>query len=90
MVKRPKREISNKRVGFNHKVAVLLFDEEQSPTETQSRVKSFKEKDFSDKKRDKNEGMIHKSSYKVADKLKGSDLKKSFIQIGDELITKQW
>ena len=84
------REITNKHVGFDSKVNVLLFDEEESPAETQNRVKSFKDIDFSDKKRDKNEGMIHKSSYKVADKLKGSDLKKSFIQIGDELITKQW
>lgn len=79
MVKRPKREISNKRVGFNAKVAVL-----------KNGVDSFKEIDSYDKERNKNEGMIRKSSYKVADKLKGSDLKKSFIQIGDELITKQW
>ena len=46
------REISNKRVGFNHKVAVLLFDEEQSPAEPQSRVKSFKNIDFTDKGRE--------------------------------------
>jgi hypothetical protein len=78
------REISNKHVGFNAKVAVL-----------KDGVKSFKEKDFSDKGRNKNEGMIRKSSYEVADELKslkGSDLKKSFIQIGGKLIkkSKQW
>lgn len=89
--KRPKREISNKHVGFDSKVNVLLFDEEESPAETQNRVKSFKDIDFSDKKRDKNEGMIHKSSYEVADEFKsfkGSDLKKSFIQIGGKVIKK--
>ena len=84
------REISNKHVEFDTKVAVLLFDEEESPAEPQNKVKSFKERDFSDKGRNKNKGMIRKSSYKVEDKLKGSDLKKSFIQIDDELITKQW
>jgi len=78
------REISNKHVGFNAKVAVL-----------KDGVKSFKEKDSSDKGRNKNEGMIRKSSYEVADELKslkGSDLKKSFIRIGGKVIkkSKQW
>ena len=78
------REISNKHVGFNAKVAVL-----------KNGVDSFKEKDSYDKERNKNEGMIRKSSYEVADELKslkGSDLKKSFIQIGGKLIkkSKQW
>ena len=85
------REISNKHVGFNAKVAVLLFDKEQSPAETQNRVKSFKEIDFSDKGREKNKGMIHKSSYEVADEFKsfkGSDLKKSLIQTGGKVIKK--
>ena len=85
------REISNKHVGFDSKVNVLLFDEEESPAETQNRVKSFKEKDFSDKGRDENKKMIRKSSYEVADEFKsfkGSDLKKSFIQIGGKVIKK--
>ena len=88
---RPKREISNKRVGFNRKVAVLLFDEEESPAETQNRVKSFKEIDSSDKGKDENKKMIRKSSYEVADEFKsfkGSDLKKSFIRIGGKVIKK--
>lgn len=36
--------------------------------------------------------MIHKSSYEVADEPKGSDLKKSFIQIGGKVIknSKHW
>ena len=89
--KRPKREISNKHVGFDSKVNVLLFDEEESPAETQNKVKSFKDIDFSDKGRNKNDGMIRKSSYEVADEFKsfkGSDLKKSFIQIGGKVIKK--
>ena len=89
--RRSKREISNKRVGFNSKVDVLLFDKKQNPAEIQNGVKSFKDIDFSDKGRNKNEGMIRKSSYEVADEFKsfkGSDLKKSFIQIGGKVIKK--
>ena len=85
------REISNKHVEFDTKVAVLLFDEEESPAEPQNKVKSFKEIDFSDKGREENKGMIRKSSYEVADEFKsfkGSDLKKSFIQIGGKVIKK--
>lgn len=82
--KRPKRKISNKHVEFNAKVAVL-----------KDGVESFKKIDFSDKGREKNEKMIHKSSYEVADEfksLKGSDLKKSFFKIGDKVVknSKQW
>ena len=78
-------------MGFDSKVNVLLFDEEESPAETQNRVKSFKDIDFSDKVRDKNEKMIRKSSYEVADEFKsfkGSDLKKSLIQTGGKVIKK--
>ena len=46
------QEISNKHVEFDTKVAVLLSDKEQSPAEPQSRVKSFKNIDFTDKGRE--------------------------------------
>ena len=74
------REISNKHVEFDTKVAVL-----------EDGVESFKDIDFSNKGRDKNKKMIHKSSYEVADEFKsfkGSDLKKSFIRIGGKVIKK--